>query len=349
HVDNPLGIPRFQDKLLGARLGEVEVEGSEPEILETLNAAVRDVDPDVVLTDGGDAFTMPYLARKAAEHGVNLQLGRDPDRFVERRGKSYFTYGKIVYKPGQYLLKGRLHLDRGHFAYRESAMAGLAELSRLSLLMPQEQARLTPGTAISAMQVNLAVRDGCLVIWKKNRPEDFKTAEDLILGDRGGFIFEPEVGLHEGLYELDFSSLYPSIMAKYNISPECLDCSCCGGSAFPVPGLKYRLCTSRVGLIPRVLKPILERRRYYKKMKKEPGPLEEVYRDRDAILKWLLVTTFSVTQVTKTPDLEELNVTRQSTQSRGISSSARWRSRRATGTTSSTVSWTPCGSTPVRT
>ncbi|HLB69053.1 MAG TPA: DNA polymerase domain-containing protein [Thermoplasmata archaeon] len=297
HIANPLGIPRFQDKLLGARIGDVGIEGSESETLEKLNAAVRDLDPDVVLTDGGDAFTMPYLARKAAEHSVNLQLGRDPDRFIERRGKSYFTYGKIVYKPGQYLLKGRLHLDRGHFAYRESAMAGLAELSRLSLLMPQEQARLTPGTAISAMQVNLAIRDGCLVIWKKNRPEDFKTAEDLVLGDRGGFIFEPEVGLHEGLYELDFSALYPSIMAKYNISPECLDCSCCGGNAFPVPGLKYRLCTSRVGLIPRVLKPILERRRYYKKMKKEPGPLEEVYRDRDAILKWLLVTTFRLHRV----------------------------------------------------
>src|SRR3972149_9904072 len=98
-------------------------------------------------------------------------------------------------------------------------MAGLADLPRLALLMPQEQARLTPGTAISAMQVNLAVRDGCLVIWKKNRPEDFKTAEDLILGDRGGFIFEPEGGLHEGVYELDFSALYPSTLAKSNILP----------------------------------------------------------------------------------------------------------------------------------
>ncbi len=290
HVDTPLGIPRFQDRLLGARVGDIEVSGSESEILERLNGAVKELDPDVILTDNGDAFLMPYLATKAAEHKVPLQLGRDPDRFVEKRGKSYFTYGKIVYKPGQYLLKGRLHLDRGHFAYREAAMAGLAELSRMSLLMPQEQARLTPGTAISAMQVNLASRDGCLVIWKKNRPEDFKTAEDLVLGDRGGFIFEPEVGLHEGLYELDFSSLYPSIMVKYNISPECLDCPCCDANAMPVPGLRYHLCASRIGLIPRVLKPILERRRYYKKMKKEPGPQQETYRDRDAILKWLLVT-----------------------------------------------------------
>ena len=294
-VDAPLGIPRFQDKLLGARVGDIEVSGSEPEILEKLNAAVKELDPDVVLTDNGDAFLMPYLARKAAEHKVPLQLGRDPDRFVEKRGRSYFTYGKIVYKPGQYLLKGRLHLDRGHFAYREAAMAGLAELSRMSLLMPQEQARLTPGTAISAMQVNLATRDGCLVIWKKNRPEDFKTAEDLILGDRGGFIFEPEVGLHEGLYELDFSSLYPSIMVKYNISPETLDCSCCDTNAIPVPGLRYHLCTNRVGLIPRVIKTFLERRRYYKKMKKEPGPNQAIYADRDTMLKWVGVTVFGYT------------------------------------------------------
>src|SRR3990172_3087100 len=297
HVDNPMGIPRMQDRLLGARVEDDEVDGDEESILRGIEALVRSKDPDVLLTDGGDAFTMPYLARKVADLGMDLQLGRDRDRFAERKGKSYFTYGKIVYKPGQYLLRGRLHLDRGHFAYRESALAGLAELSRLSTLTPQEQARLTPGTAISAMQVNLAVRDGCLVIWKKNRPEDFKTAEDLVLGDRGGVIFEPEGGLAQGLYELDFSALYPSIMVKYNISPECLDCPCCDRAAISVPGLKYHLCTSRVGLIPRVLKPILERRRYYKKMKKEPGPLEEVYRDRDAILKWLLVTTFRLHRV----------------------------------------------------
>src|SRR3990172_6384533 len=122
HVDNPMGIPRIQDRLLGARVDDDEVDGDEESILRGIEALVRSKDPDVLLTDGGDAFTMPYLARKAAELGVDLQLGRDRDRFAERKGKSYFTYGKIVYKPGQYLLRGRLHLDRGHFAYRESAL-----------------------------------------------------------------------------------------------------------------------------------------------------------------------------------------------------------------------------------
>ena len=292
HVDNPAGIPRIQDRLLGARVDDIEIDGDEESILKGIDAVVRSKDPDVLMTDGGDAFLMPYLAAKASELGVNLQLGRDPDRFAGVKAKSYFTYGKIVYKPGQYILRGRLHLDRGHFAFRESDFAGLAELSRLSTLTPQEQARLTPGTAFSAMQVNQAYHDGCLVVWKKNRPEDFKDAENLLRGDRGGFTFEPEVGVHEGLYELDFSSLYPSIMVKYNISAETLDCSCCTTDGLSVPELRYHLCTRRVGIVGRVLKPLIERRRYYKKMKKEPGPLQDIYTGRDTILKWTLVTSF---------------------------------------------------------
>jgi len=291
-VDNPAGIPRMQDTLLGARIDDIELDGDAESILKGIDEVIRSKDPDILMTDGGDVFVMPYLARKAAELGVTMQLGRDPDKFAERKGKSYFTYGKIVYKPGQYILRGRLHLDRGHFAMRESDFAGLAELSRLSTLTPQEQARLTPGTAFSAMQVNQAYHDGCLVVWKKNRPEDFKDAEYLLRGDRGGFTFEPEVGVHEGLYELDFSSLYPSIMVKYNISAETLDCSCCTTDGLAVPELRYHLCTRRVGIVGRVLKPLIERRRYYKKMKKEPGPLQDVYTGRDTILKWTLVTAF---------------------------------------------------------
>ena len=294
-VDNPAGMPRMQDKLLGARVDDTEIDGSEEAILRGIDEAVRSKNPDILMTDGGDAFVMPYLARKAAELGVNLQLGRDADKFAEKKAKSYFTYGKIVYKPGQYILRGRLHLDRGHFAFRESDFAGLAELSRLSTLTPQEQARLTPGTAITAMQVNQAHKDGCLAVWKKNRPEEFKSAEYLLRGDRGGFYFEPEVGLHEGLYELDFFALYPSIMVKFNISPETLDCQCCVADGQGVPELRYHLCTRRTGLIPLVLKPVLERRRYYKRMKRETGPLQEIYKGRDTILKWLLVTSFGYT------------------------------------------------------
>src|SRR5437763_16741943 len=124
----------MQDKLLGARIDDVELYGSQESILRGIEDLVASKDPDILMTDGGDAFVMPYLARKAAELGVTMQLGREPDKFAERKGKSYFTYGKIVFKPGQYILRGRLHLERGHFAMRESALAGLAELSNQSII-----------------------------------------------------------------------------------------------------------------------------------------------------------------------------------------------------------------------
>lgn len=291
-VATPRGLPRFEDRLRGARLGDRVLEGGEAAILEDLHRALRAEDPDVLLTANGDPFVMPYLIRKAETLDVDLVLGREPQVFGRREGKSYFTYGKIVYKPGQYLLRGRLHLDANHFAHRESGFHGLAEMSRLARLPPQAMLRLTPGTAITAMQVNEAHRQGYAVLWKKNQPEAFKTAEELVRCDRGGFILEPEVGLHQGIVEVDYASLYPNLMRAFNISPETIFCGCCGDGGMVAPGIGHPTCVRRKGLVPTVLEPLLERKAYYKRKKGEAGPKQDVYAARDNILKWMLVTIF---------------------------------------------------------
>lgn len=291
-VEAPLGLPRDEDPLREARLGEAVLQGGEAEILEGLRRALREEDPDILLTRDGDPFVMPYLLRKAEALGVDLVLGREAQRFPPREGRSYFTYGKVVYKPTQYLLRGRLHLDANHFAHREAGLHGLAEMARLARLPPQEMLRLTPGTAITHMQITEARRRGYAVLWKKNIPEAFKSAEDLLLCDRGGFILEPEVGIHEGIVELDYASLYPAIMVKYNISPETIFCACCREDGVRAPAVGHHLCVRQEGLIPAYLRPLLERKRYYKRKKKEPGPMQAIYAARDNILKWMLVTSF---------------------------------------------------------
>jgi DNA polymerase elongation subunit (family B) len=169
----------------------------------------------------------------------------------------------------------------------ESGLKGLIELSRISCIPVQTLSKLSPGTAISAMQVNQALREGYVVIWKKNLPEDFKTAKELMVTDRGGFIYEPVVGIHDKILELDFTSLYPSIMVRFNISPETVKCPCCPDSKIRVPEIGYNVCEKQVGLIAKVLKPVIQRRMVYKKQAKE-GDLE--YKERSDILKWLLVT-----------------------------------------------------------
>ena len=287
------GVPSFDDRLLGAKVGGDCVDGDEERVLRGIEDLLDDADPDIVYTDGGDAFAIPYLYKKARALGLDsLRLGRDEDDLLTgRRGKSYFTYGQIKYKPPSYSLRGRVHIDRSSsFMYGESGLDGLIDLSRISAVPLQELARLSPGSAISSMEVDQALRDGCVVLWKKNVPEGFKTAQELIVSDRGGFIYEPVVGVHDQVLEVDFTSLYPNIMAKFNISPETLMCSCCPSPSRRVPVLGYGICDRRQGLIPRVLKPVVERRTRLKRMVREGVGDTESYKERVDILKWLLVT-----------------------------------------------------------
>ena len=72
-----------------------------------------------------------------------------------------------------------------------------------------------------------AIEDGVLVPWKKNRPEDTKSAWDLLHADRGGLYLDSKPGVYSNVIELDFGSLFPSIIATRNISPETLNCACC--------------------------------------------------------------------------------------------------------------------------
>jgi DNA polymerase elongation subunit (family B) len=290
-----VGIPTFDDPITSVEVNDIVLDGPEGSILEQLQDLVRAEDPDIIYTAKGDSFYLPYLRKRAAENGMELELGRERGERTSR-GKSFFTYGRIVYKPPGHKLRGRVHIDReSSFTFRESGLHGLIELSRLSMIPLQDVSRLSPGSAISAMQVNEAVRTGHVILWKKNRPEDFKTAGALIVSDRGGFIYEPRVGVHDGVWEVDFFSLYPSIMVAHNISPETVMCSCCPRSSRTVPELGYRICEKRTGLVPRVLVPILNRRRAYKELKKQGGHKGDMYDQRAKALKWVLVTCFGYT------------------------------------------------------
>ena len=290
-----VGIPTFEDAIASIIADDVVLDGPEDEMLEGLQALIRERDPDIIYTSKGDSFYLPYLHKRAEANGLRLELGREKGERTSK-GKSFFTYGRIVYKPPGHKLRGRIHIDReASFIFIESGLHGLIELSRLSMIPLQDLSRLSPGSAISAMQVNEAMRSGHVILWKKNLPEDFKTAGALIVSDRGGFIYEPKVGVHDHVWEVDFFSLYPSIMVRHNISPETLLCPCCPRSSRTVPELGYHICERQQGLIPKVLVPILNRRRAYKQLKKQGGRRGEMYDQRAKALKWVLVTCFGYT------------------------------------------------------
>jgi DNA polymerase-2 len=152
------------------------------------------------------------------------------------------------------------------------------EQARVSGLGVQEMARKSPGAGITAMQMLTALRAGVLVPLVKQQAESAKTLAGLIRADKGGMIYQPLTGVHAEVAQIDFASMYPSIMVNFNISPE----------TKAQPGAPD-------GLIPQTLRPLLEKRLALKKLISELHPRDcrvKALKARAAALKWLLVVCF---------------------------------------------------------
>jgi DNA polymerase elongation subunit (family B) len=273
------------------------LENEDPaEIVGSLNRHLARCDPDIIMTEYGDAILLPMLTRIAAEEGIPLALNRDPSAgYFTTCESSYFAYGKIVHKDGAFELAGRWHLDtENSFMMGEASLDGVAEIARLTQLPVQHQSRSTIGSALSSMQLSWASCHGYLIPAKKREPEEFKSVSTLLLADRGGLIFQPVMGFHEQVAEMDFVSMYPTIMVEHNISPETVNCRCCRNGA--VPELGYTICERREGIVPATLRTVVTKRAAYKKKKKALKRAGDegwkLYDRRQNALKWMLVTCF---------------------------------------------------------
>jgi DNA polymerase-2 len=278
--------------------GEERVlEGDDADVIQRLNQLLVRQDPDILLTDWGDSYLLPHLMIIADQLRMSLALNRDPHRSIgARRPHSYFSYGRILSHAGARTLSGRLHLDRHNsFALAETGLAGLIEQARVAKVDLQQMARTTTGTGITSMQLETACRDGLLIPYRKQEPEAFKSAFELLHTDQGGLVFAPIIGYHEQVGELDFSSMYPSIMTRFNISPETVNCRCCRDDpAARVPEIGHHSCRHRQGLVPRTLAPLLDKRARYKRLlAAATQPVARAVLDqRQTALKWLLVVSF---------------------------------------------------------
>ncbi len=297
-------IANFKDPIGTIRLSQDQNEipidsGDELEKLQQLVKVVRELDPDFLVTSGGDSHLFPYLTERATINNIidKFTLSRDGTPFSSKTpsGKTFFSYGRTFYKAGPIRLYGRIHIDQSNtFVLSEAGFDGLIEITRTCRVPLHTAARNSIGSSMSSLPFYQAIKDDVLIPRNKSIPEAFKSAYDLLVGDRGGFVYEPIVGAHDYVGEVDFSSMYPSIMANNNISAETVLCKCCPDSYIRIPELNYHICTKRTGIVPKTLRFVVDKRLHYKRMKKEASDphLREVYDNRQTALKWILVTCF---------------------------------------------------------
>ena len=294
------------------------------EFIQSISEHIVRIDPDILVTDKGDSIDFPALLSEALSEKIDLRFGRGGGKVDRRRGAvTNWSYGELLRSEAYHAIDGRAHVDFGHsFIAKEGGIEGLIEVSRMSGIPLQDLSRLSPGSAISAIQIRQSMEDGVLVPWKKNRAEDVKNGKDLLLADRGGLYLDPVPGVHRDVFELDFTSLFPSIIATRNISPETMNCSCCdtngpiiGNKLLPldpedadqkvrdgmfsdrveglaVPEIGGHTCGRMRGFLGRVVAPIIIRRMELKALVKFKG---DKWDKRQNVLKWLLVTCFGYT------------------------------------------------------
>ena len=268
------------DPTLSTQFTEIDVihgstehlTGLTGEVLSALFGLVKSVDPDVILMPDADTW-MPKIRNLSQQYAMIMPFSRN-GKYREMDSRSYWSYGRMEHKESALIPDGRILIDTEQsFVYREGGLLGVLMAARLAGLSPNLAARFTPGTLISSYETCEAVKQGIAVPFRKSDPEQVRKLSALQAADRGGMMFQPTAGIYENVEEIDFTSMYPSIIVQANLSPETV--------GHP----------ERAGFLPTVLRPLLELRIRTKQLKKT----DPRFAGTDAILKWMLVTCFGYT------------------------------------------------------
>ncbi|KAK3710838.1 DNA-directed DNA polymerase alpha catalytic subunit pol1 [Vermiconidia calcicola] len=110
---------------------------------------------------------------------------------------------------------------------------------------------------------------------------------------KGGLVFEPEKGLYDKfILVMDFNSLYPSIIQEFNICFTTVDRSDIGDDDEKVPDVPEN--TSNKGILPRLIRTLVTRRREVKKLMKDKTATEDQRKTWDVKQQALKLTANSM-------------------------------------------------------
>ncbi|MCJ7478648.1 MAG: DNA-directed DNA polymerase [Candidatus Nanohaloarchaeota archaeon QJJ-7] len=183
-------------------------------------------------------------------------------------------------------------LDRfAKYALRDSELAYLLgetlvpqmlSLSRLTGLPPFDVCRHTYGQLVENFLLRKSYERNIL---SPNRPSQSERSERYKEGRyAGGFVYEPEEGLHEDIALFDFRSLYPTIMVSHNLSPDTLEVEGCEDELnveIEEADRSYSFCQDEPGFIPSILESLVEERYELKGEMNEVDEGSQEYRDID--------------------------------------------------------------------
>ncbi|MBS7637770.1 DNA polymerase II [Candidatus Bathyarchaeota archaeon] len=283
-VDPAIAISAVTD-----RGEERQFSGDEAGLLRGFIGLVEGYDPDVVVGFNTNRRLLPYLAERCRRLGFSLSIGRlgaEPRTSVyghqSLQGRlnidlydlaeetpeikletleEYSSYLglKVEYdtideydlaeawgKERSRVLEYSMQRARGIMEVYKAVSDYIFSLSEITGLPADHVLTAATGFRVENYLMGLAMEAGELVPPR---------GEAAYMTYAGGVVMEPRAGLHEDVAVIDFKSMYPNIMMKYNISFDTLSVD----GVHRAPNLPHAF-KEEVGFIPRALKGLLEER-----------------------------------------------------------------------------------------
>jgi len=271
---------------------------SDLHLIEEFGDHVSKTNPDFVFTFEGNSVHWPYLVKRADRMKVPLRVGRDggPPRqslyghysLIGRANVDLLNFAEDLYEVkiktlenvAKYLgigLSDEVSIDEtGYFDYwsrpdrrqtlvkhieaqaetilkiGQEALDYVVQISGLSGLPPDQVIAAAVGFRVDNYLMMETHALGQLIPSRLEQP---------IIPYRGAIVLEPKVGLHDNVASVDFSSMYPSLMIKYNISPDTLVSGNETEDTFEVPEVRHRFRKRPSGFYRVVLTKLIEARR----------------------------------------------------------------------------------------
>ncbi len=283
--------------VIGIKMGDFEkiIHGEEREIIGRFVRIVRELDPDIIVGYNQDGFDWPYLKKRAEKLSIRLAIGRDGSELTFRGGRPKITgrmnvdlydlamrldvkvkklenvaeflgrkveiadieakdiYRKWISGDRESVFRYSKQDIMNTYYIAEELLPMHYELSKMIRLPVDDITRMGRGRQVDWLLLSEAFRLDEIAPSPSEIEESYE----------GAFVLEPERGLHENVYCLDFASMYPSIMIAFNISPDtyvsgrCDDCHV-------APEVEHRFRKEPDGFFKRILQNLIEKRKEIK-------------------------------------------------------------------------------------
>lgn len=150
----------------------------------------------------------------------------------------------------------------------------LVELCKIVKLPLFDVGRASASLLVESLIMSKCQETGRVIA---NKPDDSAMQQRLMHPIKGGYVKEPESGLHENIAVLDFSSLYPTIMISHNVSPDSLACEHKECKEKNISPNNQWFCSKKTGLMPEIIKSLFEKRMEIKKEAKKIDKKDKRY------------------------------------------------------------------------